>query len=101
MKGKKTGHWIPAKPCGNDGRVDGPSSPFLTGSLRELPMDASEQTGPFDLDAKLTNVFSHPPPWWAFLKSLPSHYEAYWSLTERIFCLSIAYEVAAGRTIGS
>ena len=101
MKEKKQDTGFPLKPCGNDDRVDGPSSPLLTGSLRELPMDASEQTGPFDLDAKLTNVFSHPPPWWAFLKSLPSHDEPYWSLTERIFCLSIAYEVSAGRTIGS
>ena len=62
MKEKKQDTGFPLKPCGNDDRVDGPSSPLLTGSLPELPMDASEQTGPFDLDAKLTNVFSHSSP---------------------------------------
>ena len=87
MKGQKTRHWIPANPCGNDGGVDGPSSPLLTGSLRELPMDASEQTGPFDLDAKLTNAFSHPPPWWAFLTSLPSHDEALLVIDRKNFLL--------------
>ena len=82
------------------GRTEGDSIllPALFLSCPLLPLSFPDDPLPQGEGAKSVGPRLTRPP--HFLASMPIT-KPWSSLTERIFCLSMAYEVSAGRTIGS